>query len=78
VHAGIVNIESVATEKSLRTEGAGVGEEAGKVDALHMVSGKAAPGPLEDVAEPAEEGLVVAGIRVLTHILPQVLVGGVG
>jgi hypothetical protein len=78
VHAGIVNIESVATEKSLGTEGAGVGEEAGKVDALHMVSGEAAPGSLEDVAEPAEEGLVVAGVWVLSHILPQVLVRGVG
>jgi hypothetical protein len=78
VHAGIVNIESVATEKSLGTEGAGVGEEAGKVDALHMVSCEAAPGPLEDVAEPAVEGLVVTSVRVLSHILPQVLVGGVG
>jgi hypothetical protein len=78
VHAGIVNIESVATEKSLGTEGAGVGEEAGKMDALHMVSGKAAAGSLEDVAEPAVEGLVVASVRVLSHILPQVLVGGVG
>jgi hypothetical protein len=78
VHAGIVNIECVATEKSLGTEGAGVGEEAGKVDALHMVSCEAAPGPLEDVAEPAVEGLVVASVRVLTHILPQVLVRGVG
>jgi hypothetical protein len=48
------------------------------VDALHMVSCEAAPGPLENVAEPAVEGLVVASIRVLAHILPQVLVGGVG
>jgi hypothetical protein len=78
VHAGIVNIESVATEKSLGTEGAGVGEEAGKVDALHVIPGEAAAGPLEDVAEPAVEGLVVASVRVLAHILPQVLVGGVG
>jgi hypothetical protein len=78
VHAGIVNIQSVATEKSLGTEGAGVGEEAGKVDALHVVSGEAAPGSLEDVAEPAVEGLVVASVWVLSHILPQVLVGGVG
>ncbi len=48
------------------------------MDALHMVSCEAAPGPLENVAEPAVEGLVVASIRVLAHILPQVLVGGVG
>jgi len=79
VHAGIVNIERVATEESLGTHRAGVGEEAGKVNTFHVVPREAASSSREYIAELAVERLPAASwVRVLPHILPQVLVRCVG
>ena len=76
MRTGIVNVERVATQKGLGTDGAGVGEKAGEMDGLHMVAGESPPGSREVVAELAIERFArVLGIRTLAHVLPQVHIG---
>jgi hypothetical protein len=74
-----MHIQRVATEKRFGADGARVGEKPGKMDGLHVVARQAAPRSRKVGAQLTVERfppIVRPGIP--AHVLPQVLVGGVG